>query len=110
MIEASYASNFAKNPNYLNLNTSYDIKSIMHYQSNSFAKSGEYTLLSKSEPKVIPRNFLITNTDAKKIQRLYSCGIKEFDFMYDENLSNSTKPSIKLQISILIFINIFITI
>ena len=98
---SSYASNFYINRNYINLNTPYDTKSIMHYQSNSFAKFGKYTILSKSEPKVIARNFFITNTDAKEIQLLYSCGTNEFDSIL-ENFSNFTKANIQIQI-----VNIF---
>ena len=46
----------------------------MHYQSDAFAKSGKYTILSKIAPKVISRNLLITDTDASEIQKLYNCG------------------------------------
>lgn len=46
----------------------------MHYQSDAFAKPGAYTLLSKTAPKVILRNLLMTNIDASEIQKLYNCG------------------------------------
>ena len=65
--------NFAIMTNYLNLSTPYDLKSIMHYQSNAFAKPGTNTLLSKTAPQVLPRNLLVTDIDAKEIQLLYKC-------------------------------------
>ena len=45
----------------------------MQYQSNAFAKSGTYTLLSKVPPQIILRNLLITDIDALEIQLLYKC-------------------------------------
>ena len=75
----------------------------MHYQSDSFAKSGTYTLLLKSEPKVISRNLLISNTDIKEIQLLYSCGTNEFDTILNAVDSNLTKANKMPQILIFIF-------
>ena len=58
---------------YNDLKTPYDVKSIMHYQSNAFAKAGTYTLLSRTAPQVILRNLLITDIDATEIMLLYNC-------------------------------------
>lgn len=75
--------------NFLNLNSPYDVKSIMHYQSDAFAKSGKYTLLSKIAPQIITRNLLISDTDAKEIQTLYKCTAGSTSIVWNEELGNS---------------------
>lgn len=76
------AYNFDKVANYLDLNTPYDIKSIMHYDSYSFMRysysfyvnnTPRYTILSNTEPHVIERNFNLSHIDIKEIQMLYNC-------------------------------------
>ena len=72
-ILANQGFNFDKVNDYLNLNTPYDVESIMHYDSTAFAKEGTYTILSKTAPYIIPDNKLLSDIDAKEIQLLYKC-------------------------------------
>ena len=42
---------------FMDLNTSYDLKSIMQYNSYAFAiPEDKLTIVSKSEPQIIPKN------------------------------------------------------
>jgi hypothetical protein len=61
----------------------------MHYQSDAFAKSGRFTLLSRIAPSVIPRNMLITDTDAKELQLLYKCTTGQTAIQWNEEPGNS---------------------
>ena len=71
---------FNKETNYLNLNSSYDVKSIMHYYSYAFSKNPDssiekerYSILSKTEPRIIEYNTKLSAIDIKEIQTLYKC-------------------------------------
>ena len=74
------AHNFDKARNYLNLNTPYDVKSIMQYDSYAFSmnpnspnQNDRYTILSRTSPFIIGRNINLTITDIKEIRMLYKC-------------------------------------
>ena len=97
--EALNGKNFYKSTIYQNLNTPYDVKSIMHYQSNAFARSGTYTLLSKFAPRVILRNLLITDIDAYEIQLLYNCS--KLSLNSSINSLTSTGTTIRAQVQYL---------
>lgn len=78
--QIGHAHNFDKEKNYLNLNTPYDLKSIMHYDSYAFSinpnssnPSDRYTILSRFSPFIIGRNYNISDTDIKEIRMLYKC-------------------------------------
>ena len=75
------------------MKTPYDVKSIMHYQSNAFAKAGTYTLLSKTTPQVILRNLLITDIDALEIQLLYNCAVPSTVQISTTTSPTTTRPT-----------------
>ncbi|RNA32265.1 zinc metallo ase nas-4-like [Brachionus plicatilis] len=58
----------------------YDVNSIMHYTSDAFSinpnsqnEDEKYTILSKTEPRVIRYNAELTETDIEEIRNLYKC-------------------------------------
>ncbi len=65
---------FIIEPNFFDLTTPYDLKSIMHYNSNAFClKQGSITIQSISEPKNIPNNVELSEIDIMEIRMLYNC-------------------------------------
>jgi len=59
---------------FMDLNTSYDLKSIMQYNSYAFAiPEDKLTIVSKSEPQIIPKNIQLSAIDIKEIRMLYNC-------------------------------------
>ncbi len=68
--------NFIIEPNFFDLTTPYDLKSIMQYSSLTFSINRSMNLFaieSKVEPKQIPFNIEMSEIDIKEIRMLYKC-------------------------------------
>jgi hypothetical protein len=64
--------------NFFDLNTSYDLKSIMHYPSISAAciNNEINAIESINEPKTIPNNVVLSEIDIREILMLYKCRLE----------------------------------
>ena len=52
----------------------YDYKSLMHYPKNAFSNNGNYTIISKEDPKMdLGQYDCPTFFDLEKIRRMYNC-------------------------------------
>lgn len=66
--------NFDKETHFVDLNTPYDLNSIMHYPSRAFQVDRQvFTIKSKRPPEEIKSAQTLSDIDIKEIRMLYKC-------------------------------------